>query len=152
MIDRMIGRMLAKAKSLVRQKEIPVLQRLTLAIRAVQISDSWGDALMEQIHRPQNALMHQKMQERLLAGMNPLLTELLEEGVVGGICHTDYPAEVAEMTFLYAAIAFDDHAALSEEERQRKMEAFIYNLERLLRMEQGSMMEAVLPLFLNGAQ
>ena len=151
-IDRMIGRMLAKAKSLVRQKEIPVLQRLTLAIRAVQISDSWGDALMEQIHRPQNALMHQKMQERLLAGMNPLLTELLEEGVVGGICHTDYPAEVAEMTFLYAAIAFDDHAALSEEERQRKMEAFIYNLERLLRMEQGSMMEAVLPLFLNGAQ
>ena len=118
----------------------------------MQISDSWGDALMEQIHRPQNALMHQKMQERLLAGMNPLLTELLEEGVVGGICHTDYPAEVAEMTFLYAAIAFDDHAALSEEERQRKMEAFIYNLERLLRMEQGSMMEAVLPLFLNGAQ
>lgn len=151
-IDRMIGRMLAKAKSLVRQKEIPVLQRLTLAIRAVQISDSCGDALMEQIHRPQNALMHQKMQERLLAGMNPLLTELLEEGAAEGICHTDYPAEVAEMTFLYATTAFDDHAALSVEERRRKTEAFIYNLERLLRMEQGSMIEAVLPLFSDGAR
>jgi len=34
-----------------------------------------------------------------------------------------------------------------EEERQRKTAAFIYNLERLLQMEQGSMMEAVLPLF-----
>lgn len=151
-IDRMIGRMLAKAKSLVRQKEIPVLQRLTLAIRAVQISDSCGDALMEQIHRPQNALMHQKMQERLLAGMNPLLTELLEEGAAEGICHTDYPAEVAEMTFLYAATAFDDHEVLSGEEWRRKTEAFIYNLERLLRMEQGSMIEAVLPLFSDGAQ
>lgn len=151
-IDRMIGRMLAKAKSLVRQKEIPVLQRLTLAIRAVQISDSCGDALMEQIHRPQNALMHQKIQERLLAGMNPLLTGLIEEGVAAGICHTDYPAEVVEMTFLYANTVFDALAVQTEEERQKKMMAFIYNLERLLRMEQGSMMQAVLPLFSDEAR
>lgn len=151
-IDRMIGRMLAKAKSLVRQKEIPVLQRLTLAIRAVQISDSCGDALMEQIHRPQNALMHQKIQERLLAGMNPLLTGLIEEGVAAGICHTDYPVEVVEMTFLYANTAFDALAVQTEEERQKKMMAFIYNLERLLRMEQGSMMQAVLPLFSDEAR
>ncbi len=127
------------------------MQRLTLAIRAVQVDDRGGDALMEQIHRPQNALMHQKIQERLQAGMNPLLTELLEEGVAEGICHTDYPAEVAEMTFLYATVAFDDHAALGGEERRRKTEAFIYNLERLLQMEQGSMIEAVLPLFSDGA-
>lgn len=146
-IERMMGRMLARAKGLVKQKEIPVWQRLTLMIRAVQISGDWGDALMEQIHKPQNALMHQKIQERLLAGMNPLLTELIEEGVAAGICHTDYPAEVAEMTFLYVNSAFDNLAELDETKRQRKMAAFIYNLERLLQMEQGSMMEVVLPLF-----
>lgn len=146
-IERMIGRQLAEAKNLVNQKEIPVWQRLTLMIRALQIGEDWGDALMEQIHKPQNALMHQKIQERLLAGMNPLLTELIEEGVAEGICHTDYPAEVAEMTFLYVNTAFDTFAVLSEAERQRKMAGFIYNLERLLQMEQGSMMEVVLPLF-----
>lgn len=146
-IDRMIGHRLAEAGVLAKRKEIPVLQRLTLMIRAVQIRGEWGDALLEQIHKPQNALMHQKIQERLLAGMNPLLTGLLEEGVAAGICHTDYPAEAAEMTFLYANTAFDDLAALSEEQRQRKTAAFIYNLERLLQMEQGSMMEAVLLLF-----
>lgn len=146
-IERMMGRMLARAKGLMKQKELPVWQRLTLMIRAMQISGDWGDALMEQIHKPQNALMHQKVQERLLAGMNPLLTELIEEGVAEGICHTDYPAEVAEMTFLYVNSAFDNLAVLGEAERQRKMAAFIYNLERLLQMEQGSMMEVVLPLF-----
>lgn len=150
-IDRMIGQMLAEAGALAKRKEIPVLQRLTLMIRALQIKDGWRDGLLEQIHKPQNALMHQKIQERLLAGMNPLLAGLLEEGVAAGICHTDYPAEVAEMTFLYANIAFDDLAVQTEEERQRKTAAFIYNLERLLQMEQGSMMEAVLPLFSKGA-
>lgn len=146
-IERMIGRQLAKAKNLVNQKEISVWQRLTLMIGAMQIGEDWGDVLMEQIHRPQNALMHQKIQERLLAGMNPLLTELIEEGVAEGICHTDYPAEVAEMTFLYVNTAFDTFAILSEAQRQRKVTAFIYNLERLLQMEKGSMMEVMLPLF-----
>lgn len=73
MIDRMIGQMLAQAKALAGQKEIPVLRRLTMMIQALQISGGYGDEIMEQIHRPQNALMHQKIQERLLAEMNPLL-------------------------------------------------------------------------------
>lgn len=146
-IERMLGQMLAEAKELVRHKEIPVLQRLTLAIRAMQINEDWGDALMKQIHKPQNALMHQKIQERLLAGMNPLLTELIEEGVTEGICHTDYPAEVVEMTFLYVNTAFDNLSVLSNEARQRKIAAFIYNLERLLQMEQGSLLETVQMLF-----
>ena len=146
-IGRMIGQMLVRARELVGRRELSVLQRLTLMIRTLQIHEGWGDALMEQIHKPQNALMHQKIQERLLAGVNPLLTELIEEGVAEGICHTDYPAEVAEMTFLYANTVFDTLAEQSGELRQRKMEAFIYNLERLLRMGQGSMMAVVLPLF-----
>ncbi|MCX4324037.1 MAG: TetR/AcrR family transcriptional regulator [Lachnospiraceae bacterium] len=146
-IERMIRQMLAEAGALAKRKELPVLQRLTLMIRALQVKEGWSDGLMEQIHKPQNALMHQKIQERLLAGMNPLFTGLIEEGAAAGICHTDYPEEVAEMTFLYANTAFDALASQTEEERQRKTAAFIYNLERLLQMEQGSMMEAVLPLF-----
>jgi len=51
------------------------------------------------------------------------------------------------MTLLYANTVFDDLIVHDEEVRQRKIAAFIYNLERLLNMEQGSMMEAVKPLF-----
>ena len=72
---------------------------------------------------------------------------LIEDGITQGICQTDYPEEVAEMTFLYSNIVFDDLMQYSEEEKQRKIAAFIYNLERLLKMEQGSMRETILPLF-----
>lgn len=147
MIERTTGRLLAQARSLVNRQELPVLQRLAMIIQALNISDEWGDKLMEQLHRPQNALMRQKMQERLLAEMHPLLTGLIEEGIAQGICRTDYPAEVAEMTFLYANTAFDDLVEYSEEERRRKADAFIYNLERLLEMEQGSLRETMHGLF-----
>lgn len=146
-IDRMTGQMLIKAKALQNRKEIPVLQRLTLMITALHVSGGFGEELMSQIHKPQNALLHQKMQERLSTEMNPLLTALIEEGISQGICQTDYPAQTVEMTFLYANIVFDDLMAYGEEERKKKIEAFIYNLERLLKMEEGSMREVVLPLF-----
>lgn len=53
------------------------------------------------------------------------------------------------MTFLYANTVFDDLMEHSEEEKQRKIAAFIYNLERLLNMEQDSMKAAVIPIFQN---
>lgn len=72
MTDRMVGQMFVKAKELAAQKNIPVLQRLTIMIKALNVSGDWGDQLMEQIHKPQNALMHQKIQEKLLAEMNQI--------------------------------------------------------------------------------
>lgn len=147
MIDRMMGKMTAKAKELAAQREIPVLRRLTMMITALNVSGELGQEIMEQIHRPQNALMHQKIQSRLLSDITPLLAGLIEEGNHQGICQTDYPAEVAEMTFLYVNTAFDNLMEYGEKERQKRITGFIYNLERLLQMEVGSMQEVIFPLF-----
>lgn len=87
-----------------------------------------------------------------MSEINPLITALIKEGIAQGICRTDYPEEVAEMTFLYVNTAFDDLVNDSGEDRQRKTAAFIYNLERLLNMEQGSMESAIMPLFRNTAE
>lgn len=147
MIERMTGSLVAKASELAARKDVPVLQRLTSMMLALNVSNGLGHEILEQVHKPQNALMHQKMQERLLAGVNPIITSLIEEGIVQGICQTDHPAEAAEMTMLYSSTVFDDLAGYSEEERQRKIAAFIYNLERLLGMERNSLREAILPIF-----
>lgn len=149
MIERMTGQLVAKAKAVSEKKELPVLQRLTMMIMVLNVDNDLGREVMEQVHRAQNALMHQKMRERLLTGVNPLITGLIEEGIEQGICHTDYPAEVVEMTMLYSNMAFDALSEYSEEERQRKIAAFIYNLERLLGMEQGSLEAAMMPIFEN---
>lgn len=107
---------------------------------------------MAQAHKPQNALMHQKMEKCLLSGINPVITDLIKEGISQGICQTDYPEEVAEMTFLYANTVFDSLMEHSEEEKHRKTAAFIYNLERLLHMGQDSMKATIMPLFKNSDQ
>lgn len=147
MIDRMTGRLVRDAAEIAADKAVPVLQRLTEMMLALNVQGNLGREIMAQVHKPQNALMHQKMREHLLGEITPIVTDLLEEGMAQGICRTDYPAEVAEMTLLYSNTAFDTLIKYDEEERQRKIAAFIYNLERLLGMEQGSMRETILPIF-----
>ena len=137
------------AGRIVRQKELPVLERLTKAILALNVESRIGVEIMEQVHRPQNALMHQKMQATLLAGINPILTELVKEGIGQGIFHTQYPESAVEMTILYANTAFDELnvAGLSPGQQERKIAGFIYNLERLMGMTEGSLQEAIMAIF-----
>lgn len=150
MISRMTKRFVEKARKIAEQKEVPVLKRLTTMMLALNGNHSnFNQEILQQVHKPQNALMHQKMQNCLMSEINPLITVLIKEGTAQGICQTDYPEEAAEMTFLYVNTIFDDLMEHSEEEKQRKIAAFIYNLERLLNMEQNSMKPAIMPIFQN---
>ena len=152
MIDRMTDRLVQNAAEIAADGKTPVLQRLTKMMLALHVNGILGQEIMEQVHKPQNALMHQKMQEHLLSQITPIVTGLIEEGITQGICQTDYPADVAEMTLLYSNTVFDTLAGYSIEERKKKIAAFIYNLERLLGMEPGSMQETILPIFQKTAQ
>ena len=148
-IGRITNRLMQDAREIVRKKELPVLERLTKAIMSLNVESKIGYEIMEQVHRPQNALMHQKMQTTLLAGINPILTELVEEGIEQGICHTQYPESVVEMTILYANTAFDELniTGLSAEQQEKKIAGFIYNMERLMGMAEGSLQEAIMEIF-----
>ena len=90
MISRMMSRLVEKAEVIAVQKNIPVLERLTMMMLSLNVSDgNFGQELLKQIHKPQNALMHQKMEKSLLFGINPIITDLIREGMEQGICQTD---------------------------------------------------------------
>ncbi|MGO5082365.1 TetR/AcrR family transcriptional regulator [Oscillospiraceae bacterium LCP25S3_F9] len=148
MIDRTTKQLVDKAKSIVYQKDVPVFERFTNMILTLNISNSsFGNEILQQVHKPQNALMHQKIEARLLAEVTPLITVLIEDGIKQGICSTDYPQEVAEMTFVYSNAVLDNLNKYNDDERNRKINGYIYNLERLLNMERGSMQKVILPVF-----
>lgn len=148
MIDRLTKQLVEKSKEILSQQDMPVLQRLAMMTLALNISKgNLGHEILEQVHKPQNALMHQKMQKSVLSGITPLITSLIEESITQGICQTDYPAEVVEMTLLYYNTMFDDLMELNEETKRRKLTAFIYNLERLLQMDPGSMQHIIVDFF-----
>ena len=147
MIDRILDEIVRRASQIALDGSIPVLERMTQTILASNVDTKTGDMLLEQMHKPQNALMHAKMQERLLKQLIPLFTKLIEDGISQGLMQTDDPEDTIEMLLLYANTVFDDAIAYSEKEKKKKVLAFISNTELLLHMEKGSLLEAMLPMF-----
>lgn len=146
-INRMLDEMMAKAAEIVADKKVPVLERLTAAILALNSNTELGYEVMEQMHKPQNALMHQKIQTRLLNGIVPILKDLLDEGAEQDIFHTEYETETIEMLILYANTMFDGLAEQSPEQKQQRMQGFIYNSERLLGTERGMLYQTIMKIF-----
>lgn len=147
MIDRILDEIVRRASRIALDESIPVLERMTQTILASNVDTKTGDMILEQMHKPQNALMHAKMQERLLKQLIPLFTKLIEDGISQGLMQTDDPENTIEMLLLYSNTVFDDAIAYSEEEKKKKVLTFISNTEILLHMQKGSLLEAMLPMF-----
>ena len=147
MIDRILDEIVRRASQIALDGSIPVLESMTQTILASNVDTKTGDMILEQMHKPQNALMHAKMQERLLKQLIPLFTKLIEDGISQGLMQTDDPEDTIEMLLLYSNTVFDDAIAYSEKEKKKKVLAFIRNTELLLHMEKGSLLEAMLPMF-----
>lgn len=145
MIERLTNQMVEKASVIALDESIPVLERLTGTMLSLNVDNELGHMVMEQVHRPQNALMHQKLELMLLGRVNRLITRITEDGIRQGIMHTDYPAEAVEMLMTYSYTAFDSLNQYSEEEEQRKVMGFVYHAERILGMKAGALKEAMRP-------
>ena len=145
MIERLTNQMVEKASVIALDESIPVLERLTGTMLSLNVDNELGHMVMEQVHRPQNALMHQKLEHMLLGRVNRLITRITEDGIRQGIMHTDYPAEAVEMLMTYSYTAFDSLNQYSEEEEQRKIMGFVYHAERILGMKAGALKEAMRP-------
>ncbi|MDO4491254.1 MAG: TetR/AcrR family transcriptional regulator [Lachnospiraceae bacterium] len=146
-IERIISSIERKVAAIALDEEIPVLERFTKAVLNANVDTDVGDMVLEQVHKPQNALMHQKMEQSLLSAITPYFVKIIKDGISQGIMKSDYPEEVVEMTLSYANTAFDDTIDYPEEVKLRKVLGFIRNAELMLQMEPGSLLEAMMPMF-----
>ena len=147
MIDRILDEILRKARDIALNESMSVLDRLTRTVLAANVDTKTGDMILEQVHKPQNALMHAKMQEKLLSKLIPLFVKIIEDGMSQNLMQTDYPEDTIQMLLLYSNTVFDESIEYSAEVKKRMILAFISNAEVLLHMEKGSMLEAMLPMF-----
>ncbi|MEQ7051373.1 TetR/AcrR family transcriptional regulator [Paenibacillaceae sp. P-4] len=144
LIERYNVRLLGAAQDIAADKSIPVVERIIRVVMALNISGGSSREIMEHIHKPQNALMHQKVQKVIINGVTPILAEIIREGIQVGMFHTPFPYECMEMIVIYANTVLDDDVVeLTDEERMLRMQAFVYNIERLLGAAEGSLIHTM---------
>lgn len=138
-IQRQGHRFFSKAKGIAEDKTIPANERLILTLMSMMTESEMENEELDKIHHPQNALMHEKINDFILKYATPFLTEIIEDGNKDKIFNTPYPKQVVEMIWIYVNVAFDHLSATSPEEMKTKVEAFIFNIYRLTGAKEGSL-------------
>ncbi|MCR6787590.1 MULTISPECIES: TetR/AcrR family transcriptional regulator [Bacillus cereus group] len=139
-IMRIIKEDVTKAKRIVSNPDIPVLDKLFKIL--MEQSPKSGDVkekMIEQFHQPNNAEMHQKSLVQSIIHLSPVLTEVLEQGIEEGIFSTPYPQETIELLLSSAQVIFDDGLfQWKPEEMMRRAKAYIKMMEVSVGVKEGS--------------
>lgn len=143
LIERQMDNILSAARKVAEDVSIPVKERMIRAILALRVEASEqteGKEMIEHLHKPQNALMHQKIKRITLRRVPPMMAGIVEDGAAQGIFNIPYPLECMEMAVSYLDIMLDDDVfELTDELRLEKIRGFIFLFERLLGVERGGL-------------
>ena len=142
LIERTIQGVLQKAKAVL-SSDMPALYKLIAFVGSLNVDTDIGNEIADQAHKPQNALMHQKIQGSLLSAVTPMAAEIIREGIREGCFSTDYPEEAAEMLLIYSSIVFDGMNEIPQAQQAKKTAGFVFNMERLLGIHQGALADVI---------
>ena len=136
-IERWIERSFEQVRIWVEQKQLPILERLMGALASLNMQKD-GQELLDHLHAPQNALLHEKTNQILLSKVPEILYPLFQEGFQTGEMKTTYPYETIEMMLTYSLQIFNSSfQTLDQAEKNHKIQAFIYLLEKIFQTKEG---------------
>lgn len=127
-----------RGKEILKDKSIPLVNRIMFAIMAQAPEFEGSDKIKEELHKVENAKLEQLYLKEMLKRVTPILKAPVFEGIEQKIFNTEYPTECIEYTLLLGHLMFDCNVCQwKEEEVPRKILAFLYNLERIFGTKNG---------------
>ena len=136
MLEAVIGMMIEAEAEVARQvlaSEMPVPQKIVGIISSVRPTQE-ERPIEDALNRPENVLMHDKLQRQLLSAILPLLSKAVEEGVRDGLFACDHIPERVRMLLLLSCDLFDEG-----QYTQADVDVFIDMMEKLLGAAPGTM-------------
>lgn len=131
-----------KAKKILKDKSIPLVSRIMMAIMAQAPEFEGSNVIAEEIHRVENAKLERLYLKSMLHRMVPILEVSVLEGIEQGVFHVEYPKECIESILLLGHMMFDCNIFdWGIDEYQKKVQAFLRNTEKILGTQEGELKE-----------
>lgn len=111
---------------------LPVMKMLNI-ILSMRVEMEVDNNIMEELHKPENALMHQKSLNLIVTRVTPILVKVVDEGISQGIFKSDFPVQYMQI-FLTSSITLLDDGIfqVKPEEQQMTLRALVALLEKML--------------------
>jgi AcrR family transcriptional regulator len=138
-IRRMVESIAERANAIADDSALTVNEKMRDAILSMNISDGIGGEVIEELHRPSNAQMHQTVITETIREVAPILAGIAEQGIREGVYKTPYPLETIEFLLVAGQFIFDSGIfRWSNEELAARALCFVRMMELSLGAAEGS--------------
>src|SRR5699024_7286925 len=137
-IDRFISTEVEAAEAIAAYDKLKAHDIISRIIMGENHNENNMQIMIEELHEVSNEKMHQKSLIETIKQLAPILTRMIEQGIVEGVFETPYPRETVEVLLVSSGFIFDDGIfQWDEEEKIQKAKAFVYILETVLKADKG---------------
>ena len=120
-------------------------EKLMHVFAAMRLNDQIGGDVLDDLHRADNALLHQKILSQMIDFMAPVLVKVINEGIEKKVWRCRYPQHSMQI-FLAAALTLTDEGIfeVDPESQMKLMAALLSVLERMLEVPEDSFLHRYL--------
>ncbi len=145
-LDAVVARytdlVISRTSEILSIENINPVEKLMRAFLAIQLKKEVRTELLDELHRSENALLHQKSLNQIVTVMVPVLVKIIEEGIDKKAWICKYPKEYMQI-FLAASLTLTDDGIfnLDSDSQMNIMQALISILEKMLEVPENSFMQ-----------
>lgn len=144
-IEEIVEEVRQRLEKIVRQPFETCEEKLFAVAKGMQVKHQLEDGFLNELHRPDNALMHQKSLVAMEAAVLPFFVQVVEEGIQKGEFRCAFPEEYMRIFLVSAFVLLDDGIFEFEPQEQQKLfRGLISVLSKMLELDEEEMWEMVM--------
>lgn len=137
-IHRVTEMVVERVEMVASNPDLSPVEKLINAILSMRVESEVDNEFMERLHKPENALIHQKSLTLMVTKVTPILNKIVDQGISQDIFKSDFPKQYIQIFLTSTSTLLDDGIFhLSEEEQQITIRALVALLEKMLGVKDG---------------
>lgn len=138
-VEKMSEQVFALVQERAERKELSPIDRMIQVLLATRVTNPTGEALIDEMHKTGNALLHQKTLVSIITMLTPVFKEIVDEGNDSGIFHCAYPEQSIQILLSATLTLLDDGIFQTDKEQAAKLfEGLIFAMEKMLGVKDGT--------------
>lgn len=144
-VEEIVDEVRLRLERIVQQPFETCEEKLLAVALGMQVKNRLEDGFLDELHRPDNALMHQKSLVAMEATVLPFFVQVVEEGVQSGAFRCAFPEEYMRIFLTSALVLLDEGFFEFEPQEQQKLfRGLISILSKMLELDEEEMWEMVM--------
>ncbi len=128
-----------RAEAVASDPELSPVEKIINVILSLNIKSEIDNKFMEGVHKPENALVHQKSLTQMVTRIIPILDKIVSEGINKEIFKSEFPTQYMQIFLTSSMTLLDDGIfKMTPQEQQKIIMALVSLLDKMLGVEDGT--------------